>query len=82
MTDRIMMNDPPQPPRPPDRPTVAAARAAIDVLLRDLDTLGVAVANTARAWNRLDFDDRREIGRRWPDLANALIAAEHRAGTL
>lgn len=80
MSDRIMVSDLSRPPEPLDAPTAAEARAAIDALLRDLDALTVVVGIAARAWSRLDFDDRREIGRRWPALANALIAAEQRDG--
>lgn len=49
---------------------------ALEMLISDLDQTNSLIAATAQPWSRLSFDDRREIGERWPELADGLVGVE------
>jgi hypothetical protein len=54
------------------------AHHAIDTILEDYAATEVLLVVVRRAWTGLTFDDRREVGTRWPALADALLRVEGR----
>lgn len=57
-------------------PTRDDAALSLQRVIDRLDRYEVMLDLIVGRWTDLDFDDRREIGARWPHLAAVLVEAE------